>query len=77
MGKPDPTRNPIDPLKNDPFWLATCLTHQPDWSDPNLTWLARFAMSTWAYLFFLCIEKKSTNRWLKKKLKKKKQKNDE
>ena len=31
--RPNSTRNPIDPFKNDPFWLATRLTRKPDWLD--------------------------------------------
>ena len=56
MGQLDPTRNPtqpvtrltcnpIDPFKNDPFWPVIRFDPRPDWSDPNPTRPARFAMS--------------------------------
>ena len=30
----DPTRNPIDPFKNELFWPTTHLTYKSDWLDP-------------------------------------------
>ena len=40
------TCNPIDPFKNDPFWLVTRFDPRPNWPDLTLTRLACFAMST-------------------------------
>ena len=47
-GKPDPTRNPIDPLKNDPFWPVTCLTRQPDWLDLTRSFCHVYSQSTFS-----------------------------
>ena len=50
-GQPDPTRNPIDPFKNDPFWPVIRLIRQPDWPNPNPTRPACFATSTQNHTF--------------------------
>ena len=47
-GKPDLTRNPIDPLKNDPFWPVTCLTRQPDWLDLTQSFCHVYSQSTFS-----------------------------